>query len=577
MQQQQQHTSTSSTGIGTLHQSNTRHHSRATPHTSTATHSFHQSRRVFLVVAICWPLAVSCAVVAVSRSVSCAMSTLDPKQSNAVFKRLRQHVDNKTCADCESRSPTWASVPFGVFICLQCAAIHRRLGVHISFVRSTVLDRWTVDQLLQMVVGGNASCSAYFKSKGWTDSVTDNHQAKYTSKAATQYKQHLERDVARQRDQLLDTLFHSPDMKAAAGPQLDGLDALAEDIRSKSPPIVSAAAAATSNSPSKLTSHSSLPSPSSSSTPLTASSATSSASSTSPATESASSSSSPSTRQVIRKEQPTAHSSVAGPLSASTRAAATASGSGHSTSAVSTIAASSPSSSSSPAPVASSDEWSAGVAAGGTASHTASLLTTSTRRPVVNRSGVGSSSAVRAALTTKKKSGLAVQQTGADEDMDDLFEQAQREANASRQASSAMSADASVTGSSIGDRDDVQSVGSASRSSFVSSPSHSNSSDSDSAKLKRYANATSISSAHYFQSDDEGDSDSKARLSQFSSANAIGSDAFFGREQDGDNGGGGGASGEAVDMAAIRDAAATKARQIASYAGSILKQVRDRY
>src|SRR3954471_18762554 len=62
---------------------------------------------------------------------------------------------NDRCCDCGAPSPQWASPKFGVFICLNCAGIHRGLGVHISFVRSITMDAFKNAEIQRMELGGN--------------------------------------------------------------------------------------------------------------------------------------------------------------------------------------------------------------------------------------------------------------------------------------------------------------------------------------------------------------------------------------------------------------------------------------
>ena len=71
------------------------------------------------------------------------------------LEQLRQWEYNKICADCEEPSPTWASVNRGVFICTQCAGVHRSLGVSVSFVLSCSLDDWLHEQVDNMEKLGN--------------------------------------------------------------------------------------------------------------------------------------------------------------------------------------------------------------------------------------------------------------------------------------------------------------------------------------------------------------------------------------------------------------------------------------
>ena len=76
----------------------------------------------------------------------------DQKAYRKRLKALMNKPENQICADCDEKQPRWASliVPppgcplgnykIGAFMCLECSGSHRRLGVHIAFVRSINLD-----------------------------------------------------------------------------------------------------------------------------------------------------------------------------------------------------------------------------------------------------------------------------------------------------------------------------------------------------------------------------------------------------------------------------------------------------
>lgn len=99
------------------------------------------------------------------------MASAISKRQQARNERILQDLirsvpGNDRCADCAAKNPGWASWNLGVFLCMRCAGLHRKLGTHVSKVKSLSMDSWSSEQVDNMKKLGNVESNRKYNPKG---------------------------------------------------------------------------------------------------------------------------------------------------------------------------------------------------------------------------------------------------------------------------------------------------------------------------------------------------------------------------------------------------------------------------
>lgn len=87
-----------------------------------------------------------------------------PEKPQRAYMIILAMPGNDVCADCGAPQPKWASINLGITLCIECAGIHRSLGVHLSKVRSLTLDTevWSPEIVQLMLNLGNTSVNSAY-------------------------------------------------------------------------------------------------------------------------------------------------------------------------------------------------------------------------------------------------------------------------------------------------------------------------------------------------------------------------------------------------------------------------------
>lgn len=110
-------------------------------------------------------------------------------------KELSLLGENVHCMECNTRNTQWASLSYGIFLCIECASVHRSFGVRVSVVRSVNMDKWNEEGYLRMKMGSNEKFKDFLRIQGIISLPT---RERYKTEAVRDYMICLKENVEKE-------------------------------------------------------------------------------------------------------------------------------------------------------------------------------------------------------------------------------------------------------------------------------------------------------------------------------------------------------------------------------------------
>ena len=86
------------------------------------------------------------------------------KKSSHQYILKKMSLKQGGCADCTNEKLGWIVLPHGIFVCSECAVIHRKLGSLVSVVKSyEEVDYWFDDEITAIQRMGNVAAKGIYR------------------------------------------------------------------------------------------------------------------------------------------------------------------------------------------------------------------------------------------------------------------------------------------------------------------------------------------------------------------------------------------------------------------------------